>query len=274
MMLTQVQRRQSRMRLAIAGDHSTGKTLSALLAAYGLTGSWEKVALIDTELGSASYHAYVGRYSTVQIGAPFTPEKFMQAIRLCEEAGMEAIVIDSISDEFVGEGGITDLFYETPGTDDEKWTTAMSLHHEFLERLHASPAHLICTLRMQEGRIEQDPRILNHFTVAVQLDRQYRARVLKDRTSLLDAAEPAVITSETGAQLFSWCNQGAPAVGTELAERIESCSSMYELLELMGETGTDDPMVLQALTRRRRALEDGVGAACGKRELTVITGGL
>ena len=51
---TKATKRQSKLRLALIGPSGSGKTYSALAIARGLGG---KVALIDTEHGSASKYA-------------------------------------------------------------------------------------------------------------------------------------------------------------------------------------------------------------------------
>ena len=44
-----VSRKKSKARIGVVGPSGAGKTLSALLLAYGIAGDWSKVALIDTE---------------------------------------------------------------------------------------------------------------------------------------------------------------------------------------------------------------------------------
>ena len=49
MQLRQSMRRAAKMRLALAGASGSGKTYSSLLIAYGMTGDWSKIAVIDSE---------------------------------------------------------------------------------------------------------------------------------------------------------------------------------------------------------------------------------
>jgi hypothetical protein len=56
-------------------------------------------ALIDTENHSADLYAHLGGYNEITLSAPFTPEKHVEANTVCENAGMEVIIIDSISHE-------------------------------------------------------------------------------------------------------------------------------------------------------------------------------
>jgi len=50
-MFKKAERKQAKLRLALAGPSGSGKTFSALLMAKGLGG---RIAVVDTEHGSAS----------------------------------------------------------------------------------------------------------------------------------------------------------------------------------------------------------------------------
>ena len=98
-------RKQVKLRLGMSGASGFGKTYSALLLAYGMTNDWSKIAVIDTENKSASLYANLGEYNTLELSAPYSPELYTEAIKTCENAGMEVIIIDSISHEWEGKGG-------------------------------------------------------------------------------------------------------------------------------------------------------------------------
>ena len=53
------------MRLALQGASGSGKTYSSLLIAHGMTSDWSKIAVIDTENGSADLYAHLGAYNAV-----------------------------------------------------------------------------------------------------------------------------------------------------------------------------------------------------------------
>lgn len=48
--LRKAERRKTKARIGISGPAGSGKTMSALLMAYGLVGDWNKIAIIDTEI--------------------------------------------------------------------------------------------------------------------------------------------------------------------------------------------------------------------------------
>ena len=98
MQLRQSERRRAKIKMALQGSAGSGKTYSSLLLAKGLTnGDFSKIAIIDTENGSADLYAHLGDYNVLSLTPPFTPQKYVEAIDICEKANMEVIILDSIS---------------------------------------------------------------------------------------------------------------------------------------------------------------------------------
>ncbi len=60
MNLRKAERRQAKIRLALQGPAGSGKTYSSLLIAYGITGDWSKIVVIDTENSSADLYTHLG----------------------------------------------------------------------------------------------------------------------------------------------------------------------------------------------------------------------
>mgnify|MGYP003893927649 CR=1 FL=1 len=50
MELKKASRKQVKLRLNLSGASGSGKTYSALRMAYGMTGDWNKIAVIDTDV--------------------------------------------------------------------------------------------------------------------------------------------------------------------------------------------------------------------------------
>ena len=97
MKLRKSNRRQAKIKMALQGPAGSGKTYSSLLIAKGLlNGRFEKVAVIDSEKGSSDLYADLGNYNVLALD-DYSPEKYIQAIELCEKEGMEVIIIDSIT---------------------------------------------------------------------------------------------------------------------------------------------------------------------------------
>jgi len=87
------ERRKAKLRLALCGPSGSGKTFSALKIAKGMGG---KITLIDTENGSGDLYSHLGEYNVLPLESPYTPENYAKAIKTCEDAGMDVIIIDSI----------------------------------------------------------------------------------------------------------------------------------------------------------------------------------
>ena len=162
----------------IAGASGSGKTFSALLLAKGIANGTGRIAVIDTEAGRALHYApNPGKTAADQPGSfdflhldfqpPFTPERYIEAIRACEEAGATVIVVDSMSHEWSGEGGCSDIQTEeatrmATGKDGvlaawrldamtaPAWKKPKMRHQRMMARLIQSRTHLIFCFRAQE----------------------------------------------------------------------------------------------------------------------------
>ena len=99
-------RQKVKMKMALQGSSGCGKTMSALLLAFGLCGDWSKVAVIDSENHSSELYAHLGGFNVLNLEPPFTPERYIEAIDKCTKAKMEVIIIDSLSHEWDGIGGL------------------------------------------------------------------------------------------------------------------------------------------------------------------------
>lgn len=81
MKLKQSSKKQAKIKLALQGCSGSGKTYSALLLADGLTNDWTKIAVIDSENGSADLYAHLGNYNVLPLQDNFTPETYIEAIK-------------------------------------------------------------------------------------------------------------------------------------------------------------------------------------------------
>ena len=150
---------------ALSGD---GKTLSALLMAWGLAGGdASKIGFLDTEnKRGALYadklvdkHGKIHRFKIASLDAPFTPERYSMAIKEFQAAGIEVLVIDSVSHEFEGSGGCGEIAELDNNGQPRKfpaWNVAKSRHKKFMNTLLNSDVHIIACVRSREKmRIEE-----------------------------------------------------------------------------------------------------------------------
>lgn len=228
--LRKAMRSKTKMRVALAGPSGSGKTYSALLLASGMT-DWSKIALIDTENGSGDLYAHLGSYNVITLDAPFTPERYIQAIDACEKAGMEVIVIDSISHEWEGKGGILDIHGSMTGNSYTNWSKVTPRHNAFIQKILGSPAHVIATMRSKQDYIlvennkgKMEPQKVGlkavtregvdyEFTLVFDIDIRHMATSSKDRTGLFMTPEDTLvnaekITADTGKRILDWTMTG------------------------------------------------------------------
>lgn len=255
MQLQTATRSEQKLRLLLQGDVGTGKTFSALQLAYGLCGNWGKIALIDTESGAASLYSHLGPFQTLGLDLIYSPGRFVDAIEVCEQAGVDVIILDSASPEWSGFFGFLDQYCAAKGDAAAKWDEAMPMHHGFIDTITSCTCHLIVTVRVSEGRMDQDPSFAHHFTTVLSLDKDHRATVVKDRTGVLQGCEGGLLSPEVGGLLYSWCKgETELPLPHGLQERIERCTTVEQLNLLLFQEEVDTEHI-RAFTKRRLELE-------------------
>lgn len=146
---------------AIAGQTGSGKTYSALLLARGLVGPDAPIGVIDTENGRCKTYwndPKIGGFRRLDFKAPYSPTRFISAMKHGIKEGWKAIIIDNASSEHEGEGGICDmaekeaerLFDKNPRNNAismQKWTQPKMAHRRFLIASQSLPAHVIFLFR-------------------------------------------------------------------------------------------------------------------------------
>ncbi|QLG45407.1 AAA family ATPase [Costertonia aggregata] len=212
-----------KLRIGISGASGYGKTLSSLLLANGLTKDWSKIVIIDTENGSSNLYAHLGSYRVLSITAPYTPEKYIRAIKTCENEDVHVIIIDSISHEWKGLGGCLDIHSKIGGRFQD-WGKVTPRHQAFINSIIESRCHVISTIRRKiEYVLENDDKgklkVVKHgtkeetrngfeyeMTLNFELmDENHFARVTKDRTGIFNQNFKFIINTKTGEKLANWC---------------------------------------------------------------------
>ena len=144
-------KKQVKARVAIAGPSGSGKTYTGLVASTALANGG-RIAVIDTERGSASLYSDYFDFDVLELEPPFSPQVYKQAIKAAENAGYGVILIDSLSHAWEGEGGALDLADEatarqrTPNSY-TAWREVTPLHREMVDAMLQSKAHIVATMR-------------------------------------------------------------------------------------------------------------------------------
>ena len=243
--LKKATRKQVKLRLNISAPSGAGKTYSALRMAKGLVNDWEKVAVIDTENGSASLYSHLGEFNTIDLTPPFTPEKYIEAINTCVDAGMEAIIIDSSTHEWACLIEENELLAQSKfrGNTWSAWSQTTPRHDKFINAVLHCPVHVItCTRSKMETVMGDDKKVKKvgmkdvqregweyELTISLNIDRDTHLAIpSKDRTNLFEGKNPFLITEETGQQIANWCNSGESEIKVAVNE-IEIVATIDEL---------------------------------------------
>ena len=158
--IREAQREGARLVIGIAGQSGTGKTYSALQLALGLAnGRSDKVGLLDTENKRGSLYADIlaSPFLIADLLPPFSPARYAQAIREFEQAGIEVLVIDSVSHEWEGEGGCEDIATNTEAKIAD-WKRAKYEHKKFVRTMLQCDMHIVACIRAREKTDFRNPK--------------------------------------------------------------------------------------------------------------------
>ena len=252
--LHKAQRTRAKLRVGLSGPSGSGKTLSALLLARGLTDNWDKICIIDTENGSGELYANhsvkmedgslytIGEYNVITL-KEFKPSDYMWAIKACEEAQMEVVIVDSITHEWKYILEAVDKM--TNGAKNfAAWGKATPMHDMFVQSILKSTCHVITTVRSKQDydmskdektgksvvtKLGLKPETREGFeyelTVSLDIDIKHFASISKDRTGeLLKMYDllPFHISEETGKTIRAWYDSAAEAIIPAKEEKKEN----------------------------------------------------
>lgn len=230
-MMRKAQRQQAKLRIGFSGPSGSGKTMTALLIAKGLCkGDMSKICVIDTENNSADLYSHLGEYNVIPLSAPYTPEKYIKAISECEEAGIEACIIDSITHEWKGAGGILEIHGAMSGNSFANWAIVTPRHDKFINHILQSKMHILTTVRTKTDYVmelndkgKQAPVKVGlkeetregfeyELTLNFNIDQNSQATQSKDRTGLFHGQHPRVLSDVDGAALLEWSESGVAPI--------------------------------------------------------------
>lgn len=272
MELKQAQKQQVKLRVGISGPSGFGKTYSALLLAYGMTDDFSKIAIIDTENGSANLYSELGNYNTLTLEPPYTPEKYIKAIEVCEKANMEVVIIDSISHEWSGKGGCLEI-HEQLGGRFQDWARVSPRHQSFIDKILQANCHIITTVRKkvdysmdtdQNGKAKVVKLGLREvtregfeyeLTVNFEIINDYHlVNTSKDRTGLFMNKPEFTINPSVGKKLMNWCNNGVDL--QKVKEEIQQCKNLEGLRQIYAKYPNLKSAILEDIMTQKAIIED------------------
>lgn len=156
-----VEKKGSKPIIGIAGTSGSGKTYTALKMARGMVNNPSEIGFLDTENGrGALYHDILdGQFKIADLFAPFSPQRYSEAIKEFIAHGVKVLVIDSVSHEWEGEGGCDDIAQAAiiAGKKMANWVGAKRGHKVFMNTILYSNIPIICCLRAREKTDFKNP---------------------------------------------------------------------------------------------------------------------
>lgn len=217
---------KAKARIGIIGPSGCGKTYTALTLATGLG---NKIAVIDTEHGSASKYADLFEFDVLEL-EKFNPQFYIDGIKTAAEAAYDVLIIDSLSHAWVGTEGALELADKNAakygGNRFAAWRDVTPLHNKLIEAMLSYPGHLIATLRSKMAYIQtQDDKgktivkkvgmepvqregMEYEFDIVAEMDIEHNFIVTKTRCRTLDGIivkNPGIDVAE---MIKAWLDDG------------------------------------------------------------------
>ncbi len=279
----EVTRKKSKARIALVGPSGAGKTLSALLMAFGITDDWKKVALIDTEHERGRFYAErtdfnIGKFLYAPLYPPYSPDHYIDFVNSAAQAvGNDGVVIvDSFSHAWDNEGGVLDIKNEIakkkPGNNSfSAWDEAGKVQNGLINSILSVPCHTIVTMRTKmayamevndKGKTVpvkiglapvQRENAEYEFDVVLQINREHIACASKD-TTFLDSWS-GVITAELGKQLAAWLDDGEEPVRCADCDRAIMPTEKFSVADIVSR-GTEKFGRVLCSSCAKKAVED------------------
>jgi hypothetical protein len=219
------ERTKLKLRLGIEGPSGSGKTYSSLRIATGLVGESGKIGVVDTENNSASLYSEKFNFEVGVLNPPYKPETFVEYIKEAENI-FDCVILDSISHEWIGQGGVLEIHDTMPGNPWINWAKVNPRHDAFVNAILQCKTHIICTMRSKQTHVqEQDSSgkqvirkagmqpqqrdgIDYELTAVLTMDISNQCQGTKDRSGLFPIGDWFRPTEETGKKLLNWLNHG------------------------------------------------------------------
>lgn len=218
------EKKLAKIKIAITGPSGSGKTYSSLALASGLG---NKIAVCDTENGSASLYSEIFNFDVINMTPPYLNEKYLAVIKAAVDAEYDVLVLDSISHQWSGDGGLLakkESIDARGGNSYANWSAITKEHNTFLSAIINAPIHIICTMRSktefsidksESGKTTirkvglapvQRDAVEFEFSAVLDVSMNHEASASKDRTNLF-VDRIFKITKDTGVEVKNWLDK-------------------------------------------------------------------
>ncbi|PEK39303.1 hypothetical protein CN586_28930 [Bacillus toyonensis] len=262
--VTEAKREKIKAVIGFIGCSGSGKTGSALITAFGMMQEaypnlsaeelWKKIGVIDTEHERSKLHVglvygevKIGNFLHIDFNAPYTTERYNQAVQVMKQAGAEVLIIDSLSHNWQGEGGIVETHGQMSGNSFQNWGKLSSETNNLIKTLTQNNVHILATLRTKteyvvepDGNGKMAPRKVGtkpvqkeemeyEFMLNFVIDIDHVADTSKDNTQMFEG-HPQKITAEIGRKLYQWLELGIDVKAEEENKRNNLIAQIKEIV--------------------------------------------
>ena len=252
MQFKRAERKAIPFKAAVAGPSGSGKTEGMLKMLTELVGPHGKFAVIDTENGSASLYSDRYTFDTLVLNAPYTSDRYIQAMQAAVDAGYDAVGVDSISHQWDGEGGILRRKEAKDVKGGNQWTNWADFskeHERFRSKILSLPIHFVATIRSKIEYVQEEANgkksvkkvgmkpitregMDYEFSLLFDIDVEHRAYAAKDRTGLFGDPNQAhdLMTAYVGQKIVKWLSSGK-AIQAASAKTLGAIDGAVQQLE-------------------------------------------
>lgn len=275
MQIKKARREKQKAIIGFIGPSGSGKTVSALLTAYGMVAEkfpdasdaerWEKVGVIDTEhsrsqlyVNEAFGSSTIGEFLHLDLAPPYSTDRYQQAIEMMVNEGVEVVVIDSLSHNWQGEGGIVDTHANMTGNSFQNWGKLAGETNNLVKTLTRNNIHILCTLRTKTEYVlelndkgKQSPKKIGtkpmqkdemeyEFMINFNVGIDHIVETTKDNTRLFEGTQ-FIVDESVGRKLFRWLELGQDVMAEEKKLREAEDLERKALIEkILVKSSTDE----------------------------------
>jgi len=264
-------RRGQKARVMLAGPSGSGKTWTLLSIATVLSGG-EPFVVIDTENESASLYSDKFKFKVVNWAPPYDPNELAEAIKSLQSQ-WPAIVVDSSSHFWMGEGGTLDIVDKAAtkmrGNSYVGWKEGTPAQNALYEAMIRCQTHLLTGVRSKMDHVQEKDEKTGktivrkigmapiqrdgmeyEFTVAADMDMDHNMIVTKTRCSDLSGKVfKAGKEVEMAAQLKAWLDSAEPVAPPQPAPALVSAAQATELRTIVANAGISKADVLAEISK-------------------------
>jgi molybdopterin-guanine dinucleotide biosynthesis protein/uncharacterized protein (UPF0335 family) len=254
-------KKQSRLRAGVSGPAGSGKTLTSIKIARGLCGDEGRIAVIDTEKGSACKYGGKFDFDVSEI-SDYSVTSMISEIQEAARAGYDVLIVDSLTHTWQWVKAEVDDYARKrcKGNTYMAWKHGTPLWDGVIQAILDYPGHVLVTMRSKMDYVLEEyevggykktrpvkvglaPEARNgteyEWDVQIDMTHDHLATVSKDRTGTIDGEVFDKPGREVGEKLAAWLNDGEESAEDkqrraykEIKESIQLADTVAEIKEV------------------------------------------